>query len=120
MNLWTTKVVHQEILSEFHSLLGKSSGMKELKPWLLRQNFIKSITKISNEITGKCCFIFISLYFTFSFYFVAVVVVVFFFSALLILCLLTKRIDLILSCPKCIMNLLLTNQLQTFLKSLLT
>ena len=76
MNLWTTKVVHQEILSKFHSLLGRSSGMKKLKPWLLRQNFIKSITKISNEITGKCCFIFVSLYFTFSFYFVAVVVVV--------------------------------------------
>ena len=40
------------------------------------------------------------------------------FPALLILCLLAKRTDLVLSSPKCMLNLLSTNQSQTFSKSL--
>ena len=57
-------------------------------------------------VTCECCCIFISLYFIFS------------FLALLILRLLAKIIDLVLSSPKYTVNLLSTNQSQAVSKSL--
>ena len=63
-------------------------------------------TLFPRYVTCECCFIIMSLYFKFS------------FLALLILRLLAKRIALVLSSPKCMLNLLLTNQLQTFSESL--
>ena len=59
-----------------------------------------------DEETCEFCFIITSFYFKFS------------FLALLILRLLAKRIALVLSSPKCMLNLLSTNQLQTFSRSL--
>ena len=53
-------------------------------------------------VTCKCCFI----------------LIFYSFPAFLILCLLAKRTNLVLSSPRCMINLLSTNQSQTFSKSL--
>ena len=59
-------------------------------------------------VTSAFCFIFISLYLIFS------------LQIFLVLRLLAKRIDLVLSSPKWILNLLSTNQSQIFSKSSLS
>ena len=80
-------------------------------PFILLNAFkaIDFIDKVSSKtqpryVTGESCFIFIFLYFT--------------FSVLARVRLLAKIIDFVLSSPKCMVNLLSTNQSQTFLKSL--
>ena len=82
-------------------------------PILNRVKAIGSSDKGSSKtqpgyVTWECCFIFISLFFTFS------------FRALLILRLLKKTIGLVLSSLKSTLNLLSTNQSQLFSKSCLS
>ena len=103
-----------------HSIL-HSVGVRNLFSQQINSSFLfilfnafkgtDSSDKVSSKtqiryVTCECCFIIICLYLTFS------------FLVLLILCLLAKRIDLVLSSPKLMLNLLLMSQSQTFSESL--
>ena len=69
---------------------------------------IVSFNIFSRYVSSEWCFVFTCFYLVFS------------WQTLFSLCLLAKRINLLLSSLKCILSLLLTNQLQIFSKSLLS